>query len=90
MWYIHFLPLLDHFFPNSVEVKFDSEYVHRACHNNCFFFCRKSLDKGVLLYVHLNLAIALLAALVIFVAGIETADSVNVSSCSIDVLIIVF
>jgi len=41
---------------------------------------RKSLNKGVLLYVHLNLAIALLIALIIFVAGIETATPVPVST----------
>ena len=40
---------------------------------------RKSLNKGALLYIHLNLAIALLIALVIFVAGIETAITVPVS-----------
>jgi len=43
------------------------------------YFTRKSLNKGVLLYIHLNLAIALLTALVIFVAGIETATPVPVS-----------
>ena len=43
------------------------------------FLYRKSLNKGVLLYVHLNLAVALLAALVIFVAGIENAKSIDVS-----------
>ena len=36
----------------------------------------------MLLYVHVNLAVALLAALVIFVAGIETAKSINVSFSS--------
>ena len=41
---------------------------------------RKSLNKGVLLYVHLNLAIALLIALVIFVSGIETGTPVPVST----------
>ena len=40
---------------------------------------RKSLNKGALLYIHLNLAIALLIALVIFVAGIETAIAIPVS-----------
>ena len=40
---------------------------------------RKSLNKGTLLYIHLNLAIALLIALVIFVAGIETAITIPVS-----------
>jgi len=42
--------------------------------------CRKSLNKGVLLYIHLNLAIALLIALVIFVSGIETGTPVPVST----------
>ena len=50
-----------------------------SCYESVLF-CRKSLDKGALLYIHINLAIALLAALVIFVAGIETAKSINVSS----------
>lgn len=45
-----------------------------------FMIHRKSLNKGVLLYVHLNLAIALLIALIIFVAGIETATPVPVST----------
>ena len=43
---------------------------------------RKSLNKGALLYmmyIHLNLAIALLIALIIFVAGIETAIAIPVS-----------
>ena len=44
-----------------------------------YLFHRKSLNKGALLYIHLNLAIALLIALVIFVAGIETAAPVPVS-----------
>ena len=34
--------------------------------------------KGVLLYVHLNLSLALLASLVLFVAGIETAARIKV------------
>ena len=52
-----------------------------SCYESVLF-CRKTLDKGALLYIHINLAIALLAALVIFVAGIETAKSINVSSYS--------
>ena len=43
---------------------------------------RKKLDKGVLLYIHLNLAIALLIALVVFVAGIQSVTSVPVSMCA--------
>ena len=41
--------------------------------------CRKKLEKGVLLYLHLNLSIALLIGLIIFVAGIETATRIDVS-----------
>ena len=46
---------------------------------NCYCVIRKKLKKGVLLYIHLNLAIALLLALLVFVAGVETATSVPVS-----------
>lgn len=35
--------------------------------------CRKQLNKGVLLYVHLNLSVSLLLALVVFVCGVDTA-----------------
>jgi hypothetical protein len=42
--------------------------------------CRKKLKKGVLLHIHLNLCIALLLALVLFVAGIETATVNSVRS----------
>ncbi len=43
-------------------------------------FCtrRKKLKKGVLLYVHLNLAISLLLALLIFVFGVDLASSEEV------------
>jgi len=37
-------------------------------------YCRKKLKKGVLLYIHFNLALALLLAMVVFVAGVETAS----------------
>ena len=47
--------------------------------NVLFFLYRKKLNKGVLLYVHLNLSLALLASLVLFVAGIETAVHIKVS-----------
>ena len=40
---------------------------------------RKSLNKGPLLYIHLNLAIALLLGLIVFVAAVETATPVRVS-----------
>jgi len=35
--------------------------------------------KGIHNYIHLNLSIALLLALVIFVSGIETANDTDVS-----------
>ena len=44
------------------------------------FLYRKQLNKGGLLYIHLNLVIALLVALIIFVAGIGNATPVSVSS----------
>ena len=37
------------------------------------FSHREKLNKGVLLYIHLNLSIALLLALALFVGGIEPA-----------------
>ena len=36
-------------------------------------FCRKSLFKDKINMVHLNLAIALLCGLIVFVSGVETA-----------------
>ena len=40
---------------------------------------RETLNKGVLLYIHFNLFLALLLALIIFVFGIETATHIKVS-----------
>lgn len=40
---------------------------------------RKSLNKGVLLYIHINFSISLSLALAFFVAGIESAASHAVS-----------
>ena len=44
---------------------------------HCFIFdvlsFRKKLNKGVILYVHMNLSLALLLALLVFVVGIEQA-----------------
>jgi len=40
---------------------------------------RKSLNKGVLLYIHINFCISLSLALLVFIAGIETAVDVYVS-----------
>ena len=39
---------------------------------------RKVLNKGVLLYVHFNLLLALLLALIVFVSGIESAVHITV------------
>ena len=36
------------------------------------------MDKGVLLYIHLNLSFSLLLAFLVFVAGLETATSIPV------------
>ena len=43
-----------------------------------WYRCRKILNKGSLLYIHLNLAVALFIGLVVFVAGIEAATPVEV------------
>ena len=53
----------------------------QACDYNLFLLhmSRKRLNKGALLYVHLNLALAMLLALVVFVAGLETAVTIPVS-----------
>lgn len=40
---------------------------------------RKVLNKGVLLYIHFNLFLALLLALIVFVGGIETSTHTKVS-----------
>ena len=47
----------------------------------CMWYCniRKKLNRGPLLYVHLNLSVALLLALLVLVCGIETATSIRVS-----------
>ena len=39
---------------------------------------RKVLNKGVLLYIHFNLFLALLMALILFVSGMETATHIKV------------
>ena len=44
------------------------------------FICRKSLLKQIQNFVHLNLATALLMALLIFVGGIERARESEVGS----------
>ena len=44
---------------------------------DCLF--RKQLNKGPLLYVHLNLSLALLLALVVFLAGLKSAVGIPVS-----------
>lgn len=43
-----------------------------------FTDCRKHMNKGVLFHLHINLAIALLLALVLFVAGVDTAKGIPV------------
>ena len=42
------------------------------------FHFRKKMNKGPLLYIHLNLSIALLLALLVFVGGIESAKMIKV------------
>ncbi|CAI8057672.1 Latrophilin-like protein LAT-2 [Geodia barretti] len=43
----------------------------------CMVVFRETLNKGVLLYIHFNLFLALLLALIIFVFGIETATHIK-------------
>ena len=45
------------------------------------FVCRNTLLNGIHSFIHLNLAIALFLALIIFVSGIEAASENDVSSC---------
>ena len=45
------------------------------------FICRNTLLKGIHNFIHLNLAIALFLALIVFVSGIETATKSEVSLC---------
>ena len=40
---------------------------------------RKSMNKGVLLYIHINFIVSLSLALAVFVVGIETATQYAVS-----------
>ena len=63
---------------------------HGCCAPHLIFF-RKKLKKGVLLYIHLNLAVALLLGLMVFVTGIDTATSLPVSKLvSSSMLVYVF
>ena len=43
--------------------------------------CRNTLLEGIHNFIHLNLAIALILALIVFVSGIETATDNEVSKC---------
>ena len=45
--------------------------------NSIMCICRNTLLKGIHNFIHLNLAIALLLALIVFVSGIETATRVK-------------
>ena len=54
-------------------------YGHTYIHTYIYLF-RKELIKKVHNYVHLNLCIALTFGLIIFLAGIDTATAVPVSS----------
>ena len=51
---------------------------HLAMHNICGLH-RNTLLKGIHNFIHLNLAIALILALIVFVSGIETARENEVS-----------
>ena len=43
------------------------------------YICRNTLLEGIYNFIHLNLAIALILALIVFVSGIETATNNEVS-----------
>ena len=45
--------------------------------------CRKKLNKGVLLYIHINFSVSLSLALAVFVSGIESATSYSVRGNSV-------
>lgn len=49
---------------------------------------RKQLQKGQLLYVHINLSVSLLLALSLFVVGIELPKTIPVSELSSFTLIL--
>lgn len=56
-------------------------YIIQFCvHLSLLFQCRRALNKGVLLYIHINFVISLSLALAVFVIGIESATGYNVST----------
>lgn len=60
------------------SVAITTAHVPISIQHNLHTFCRKRLNKGPLLYVHLNLCVALLLALVLFAGGVQTATDIRV------------
>ena len=63
-------------------------YIHFYC-CYCYYYCccccccclfRKNLNKGPLLYIHLNLSVALLVMLVVFLLTVQLAQPITVST----------
>ena len=48
----------------------------------CLFDCSKKLNRGSLLYIHLNFCVALALALLLLLIGLQTATRVRVSPTS--------
>ncbi len=46
------------------------------------FSCRKKLKKGILLYIHINLASSLLLAMIVFLLGVDRASFNKVKQIS--------
>ncbi len=46
--------------------------------------CRKQLKKGVLIHIHVNLAVALLLSLLIFMFGVDLASDIEVGFSVLD------
>ena len=57
----------------SLRVTYHPLYMLNSALNH-----RKVLNKGILLYIHFNLFLALLLALIVFVSGMETATHIPV------------
>ena len=56
---------------------------HKVIIMLCVLYCRKQMNKGSLLYIHLNLCIALLLAQIVFISGIQTAVPIRVCYSSV-------
>ena len=65
--------------------------IYKNMMKNCLLqLFRKKLKKGVLLHVHVNLAVALLLALLFFVFGVDLATWNSVRQNGIALLVLLF